>query len=391
MDIPDSPPPAHHANDSATAFQNPWEVQSLLASKQVLYQFPLALAKRVEEERHRMKQVKVVQPDFGRDTNDEGVIKATWVGHAGFLVQMPKLGSLEPVRILFDPMWSDRASFNQYTGPKRRLQPPCKLEDLPDFQFVVTSHNHYDHLDWPTIDKIYKMKGENVTFLAPLGHEAWFRSCGIPSDQIIELDWHDSIDLRIDERHAPMKFVCTPAQHGSGRHLFDQRASLWSSWVVKQENDGTVASVYHAGDTGYMTQTGPCPAFAEIGERYGPFDLAMIPIWRGGSLAWISSLGLRLASTELLDGLHASPQHAIALHKDIRSRHSLGMHFATFAGSDAEALEPVAELIAEKEKIDTDVGDWMDEGGFGVIDVGHTAVVPVSSGDSGGVKEVKEK
>ena len=94
-----------------------------------------------------------------------------------------------------------------------------------------------------------------------------------------------------------------------------------------------------------------------------------------------SCINIQLVSTELLDGLHASPQHALALHKDIRSCHSLGMHFATFAGSDMEALEPVAELIAEREK-DGGVGDWMDEGGFGVIDVGETAVVAVGRNDS---------
>lgn len=85
----------------------------------------------------------------------------------------------------------------------------------------------------------------------------------------------------------------------------------------------------------------------------------------------------QLTSTELLDGLHSSPEHALRLHKDIRSRHTLGMHFATFAGSDVEAREPVAELIAEKEKLE--VGDWMDEGGFGVIDVGDTAVIAVGN------------
>ena len=109
------------------------------------------------------------------------------------------------------------------------------------------------------------MKGEDVIFVAPLGHELWFKSGGIPSDQVVELDWHDSVDLRISERHPAVKFVCTPAQHGSGtsvilftifqslttsrvgRHLFDQRASLWSSWVVKQGYNGASASVYHAG------------------------------------------------------------------------------------------------------------------------------------------------
>ena len=86
---------------------------------------------------------------------------------------------------------------------------------------------------------------------------------------------------------------------------------------------------------------------------------------------------MELVSTEILDGLHASPAHALRLHKDIRSRHSLGMHFATFAGSDTEAREPVAELIIAKER--DKIGDWHEEGGFGIIDVGETAVVPVQT------------
>lgn len=160
-------------------------------------------------------------------------------------------------------------------------------------------------------------------------------------------------------------------------------------------------------DTGYMTDDGPCPAFAgerhssslrvreltptpEIGKRYGPFDLALVPIWRGGSLSFIAAMGLRvrthtsfsalmadvpsqLVSTELIDGLHASPAHAVLLHKDILSRHTLGMHFATFAGSEEEAREPVAELIVAKER--ENIGDWDEEGGFGVIDVGQTAII----------------
>ncbi|EKM54953.1 uncharacterized protein PHACADRAFT_255196 [Phanerochaete carnosa HHB-10118-sp] len=292
----------------------------------------------------------------------------------GFIVQLPPVAELEPVRILFDPIWSERASPHQSAGPRRRLPPPCDLDQLPDFQYVVTSHNHYDHLDWPTIERIYKMKGSHVTFVAPLGLESWFRSGGIPAEQIAELDWHESAELRASERHPTVKFICAPAQHGSGRSLFDQRSTLWASWAVHQDiGDGRRAAVYHAGDTGYMTHGGPCPAFAEIGERYGPFDMAMIPIWRGGSLSFIAAMGLRLVSTELIDGLHASPAHAVRLHKDIRSRHSIGMHFATFAGSDGEAWEPVAELVAAKEK--QHVGDWHEEGGFGVIDIGETVVV----------------
>jgi len=137
---------------------------------------------------------------------------------------------------------------------------------------------------------------------------------------------------------------------------------------------------------------------AEIGDKYGPFDLAMLPIWRGSSLSFVASMGLRvsitmtrsllfvaltqvvfaqLVSTDVTDGLHASPAHALALHKDIRSRHSLGMHFATFAGSDVEAFEPITELVDAKKK--ERVGEWDEEGGFGTIDVGATAILPITT------------
>ena len=156
-DMPPEEPPAHHADHSRTSFQNPWPPKSLLASRQVFSQFPIALAKRIEG--YHIKTVKTIRPDFGRGSPDEGVIKATWVGHAvrihlssfkciimdlfmqGFMVQMPKVLTLEPVRILFDPIWSDRASPHQSAGPRRRLPPPCELEDLPEFQYVVISHN----------------------------------------------------------------------------------------------------------------------------------------------------------------------------------------------------------------------------------------------------------
>ncbi|KAJ3540117.1 hypothetical protein NM688_g6271 [Phlebia brevispora] len=257
MDIPDTPPPSHHADDSATSFQNPWPPKSLLASHQVFSQFPLALAKRIEGE---VKSVKVVRPDFARDVSDEGVIKATWLGHAGFLVQLPRLPGCKPIRILFDPIWSERASPHQSAGPRRRLPPPCKLQELPDFQFVVTSHNHYDHLDYPTIDHIYKMKGTRVQFLAPLGNASWFRECGIPEDQVTQLDWYDSVKLQPSgtlDKYPSVKFICTPAQHASGRGLFDQRETLWSSWVVQQESEAGTTSVYHAGNRGEIRPIRP--------------------------------------------------------------------------------------------------------------------------------------
>ncbi|KAF8580254.1 Metallo-hydrolase/oxidoreductase, partial [Ramaria rubella] len=336
-----SPRPNHHANDSATSFRNPWDPsKGLLASGQVFSKFPIEWAKTLHD--HPAKPCKLVKPDFGEHTSNEGVVKATWLGHAGFMVQLPKdpTGSNEPIRILFDPIWlvyspSDRASPSQMAGPKRRLPPPCDLADLPEFHFVVTSHNHYDHLDWLTVEQIFKQRGCHIQYLVPLGNKPWFCLGGIPADQITEMDWWDEIDLgrRNLQQDVPaaneVRFICTPAQHSS-----------------------------------------------EIGIKHGPFDLAMLPIWRGGSLSFIASMGLRLTSTDITDGLHASPAHAVALHKDIRSRHSLGMHFATFAGSAIEAFEPITELINAKDK--ENIKDWDEEEGFGTIDVGATAILPIT-------------
>jgi N-acyl-phosphatidylethanolamine-hydrolysing phospholipase D len=152
--------PAHHVDSSGTAFQNPWmQPKGLLASGQVLAQWPLAFERDIAA--HHITPIQVVKPDFGGHDTRQDAIKATWLGHAvcsvrartlrrctlrlhqGFMVEMPHDPSkgAEPVRILFDPIWSQRASPNQYAGPKRRLPPPCPLGDLPDFQFVVTSHN----------------------------------------------------------------------------------------------------------------------------------------------------------------------------------------------------------------------------------------------------------
>jgi len=229
----------------------------------------------------------------------------------------------------------------------------------------------------------------------------------------------------------------------------DGWTTLWASWVVELALPSTTGkdrtSVYFAGDTGYMTPTGPCPIFKEIGSKYGPFDIAMLPIWRGGTLSFIARLGFRLVhgSESVNTAFHATPAQALRMHNALRSRHSLAMHFATFAGSDVEAFDPIVALEeakremargtgpqtsnAETRRVDGNeggtepaeavgnwsgtgaslraseagaqrvdgkvgetetelpvtVGNWWMEGGMGVIDVGETAVVPVGENSRG--------
>lgn len=363
--------------------------------------------------------VKVVKPDWGRRLSSassagaSASLKATWLGHASFLVEFPTgptaadEDASEPPRVLFDPIFSDSAGPSPWVGVQRRLPPPCTVAELPEFQFVVYSHNHYDHLDLPTLQQIYELRGERVHFLVPLGNKTWFEETGIPSSQVTELDWWDVATLPTHPRsHQELKFVCTPAQHTSGRSVVDNRTTLWASWVVEQalppdteRGGGSRASIYFAGDSGYMTPSGPCPIFEEIGSKYGPFDIAMLPIWRGGSLSFLARLGFRIVHTResILTSYHATPAHALRMHVALRARHSLAMHFATFAGSDVEALDPIVELANAKREMTAAgdgvvdgggsaanddgrhaaVGDWWMEGGMGVVDVGETAIVHV--------------
>ncbi|KAI0042728.1 Metallo-hydrolase/oxidoreductase [Auriscalpium vulgare] len=420
--------PAHHADDTRTLFQNPWNIVETdaapptgntgpqgrtvrraftlplpaLPSLPAISDIPLEFAR--AHPAHPHPPVKVVKPDWGATKSSgrpEPSVKATWLGHASFLVEFPGTSSSdgeEPPRVLFDPIFSNRAGPSPWVGVHRRLPPPCTVEQLPTVHFVVYSHNHYDHLDLPTLQSIYSWRGTGVHFIIPLGNKAWFLETGIPASQVTEMDWWDTLTLPVAPRSSQhLKFVCTPAQHTSGRGFMDTRTTLWASWVVEQSlplPDGADArvSAYFAGDSGYMTTNGPCPIFEDIGERYGPFDVAMLPIWRGGTLSFIARLGLRLLETpkSFLTALHATPAQALRMHGALRSRHTLAMHFATFAGSDIEAFDPIVELEQAKELIGREtgedgksasVGEWWEEGGMGVIDVGETAVISCAGGE----------
>ncbi|VDC04849.1 unnamed protein product [Peniophora sp. CBMAI 1063] len=363
---------------------------------------PLAWA-REHTDTSKIRSVQVVTPSFLPD-GDRDSIKATWLGHASYLVSLPTGG--KPIRVLFDPIHSQRAGPTQFTGVKRRLPAPCAVDDLPEFEFVVISHNHYDHLDLGTHQRIRAdLRRQNVRYLVPIGVKAFFTSAplNVPSSQVYEMDWWETLSLPADahadepvlqgepdglardRRYA--NFTCTPAQHNSGRGVLDSRTTLWASWVVETrmrpvEQDDTSArrvAVYFAGDTGLMTPNGPCTIFDEIGDRLGPFDLALLPIWRGGSLSFVSRLGLRIEhehpSTTALTSLHATPAHALRMHLSLRSSHSLAMHFATFSGNENEARDACVELFEAREAWNAVLrGDVEDESGvngvFGGADTG---------------------
>ncbi len=234
---------------------------------------------------------------FLRNNNHPFTI--TWVGHSTLLVQ------LEGLNILTDPIWSERCSPVSFAGPKRHVEPGIQFDDLPPIDVVMISHDHYDHLDKDTIKKL----GKGPLYLVPLGIGAFLRDLGIR--HYVEMDWWDSI--RIND----IQFVCTPAQHFSGRSLFDQNNTLWSSWVVRAET----YRFYFGGDTGYFD------GFKRIARRFGPFDVAALPI---GAYRprWF------------MGPVHMSPEESVQAYLDLNARFFVPIHWGTFELADEPLDEP---------------------------------------------------
>ena len=230
----------------------------------------------------------------------------TWLGHACFLVQMDGLN------LLTDPVWSDRCSPISWLGPSRYRKPPCKLSELPQIDVVLISHNHYDHLDLFTI----RWLGNSPIYIVPDGHRAWFNKLKI--HRVIEMKWWDSYSI------SPIvKIGCLPAQHWSKRTTFDDMKALWSGWGVFGSK-----KLFFAGDTGY------CQGFEQIGDKYGPFDLALIPIGA-------------YEPRDFMRCQHVDPIEAVQIHQDIGSKQSIGMHWGTWVLTDEHVYEPPQKLAQE--------------------------------------------
>jgi N-acyl-phosphatidylethanolamine-hydrolysing phospholipase D len=232
----------------------------------------------------------------------------TWIGHATFLVQ------LDGANILTDPHWGNRVSPVGFMGPKRLVRAGVPFEDLPHIDAVIISHDHYDHLDAATVSRL--AREHHPTFFVPLGLKAWFSKLGI--QDVVELDWWQTRTFH------GITFACTPAQHSSGRTLADYDVRLWSSWVLM----GRSKRLFFAGDTGYD------PGLKEIGQRYGPFDVAALPI--GGYSAY-----------EGRHPNHLNPEEAVQLFEDIDAQLLVPMHWGTFELNREPFREPPDRLMKE--------------------------------------------
>ncbi|KAK4150625.1 hypothetical protein C8A00DRAFT_36760 [Chaetomidium leptoderma] len=258
--------------------------------------------------------LRIEDPDFLFPADTKA--KVTWLGHAAVLVQLPSLEQQngQPVRCLFDPIFSMRCAGNESAGPIRSYPPPCKVQDLPPIDTVFISHSHYDHMDSSTITAIWQHSRDSVRFFVPLGHKKWLLEWGISADRIIEMDWWDSVQLNSPNPTSQnaIKIHCTPAQHSSWRSGDDPNATLWSSWYLESLTPNNPPHrVFFAGDTGYQFHPSPhwppspnnnfsspaphdkdeteennnpkhppCPAFAQIRTRIGPPNL-LLALGRG--------------------------------------------------------------------------------------------------------------
>jgi N-acyl-phosphatidylethanolamine-hydrolysing phospholipase D len=271
---------------------------------------------------------KQVANDGGFLRSNTSIPTATWIGHATLLVQM------DGVNFLTDPIWSQTPSPVPFVGPSRWVDPGVALDDLPAIDFVVISHNHYDHLDLPTLRKLATLNPETV-FFVPQGNGQLLRDNGI--DQVRELNWGDTASYKDVTIH------CLPNQHWSKRNLGDTREALWSSWAIM----GTQRRFYFAGDTGYFN------GFKVIGAKLGPFDLAAVPIGAYEPRA-------------MMEASHMNPEEALQAALDVRANSAVAIHFGTFDLSDEPISEPPLRFKAAAE------GTELASDKSWVLDIGET-------------------
>jgi L-ascorbate metabolism protein UlaG (beta-lactamase superfamily) len=254
-------------------------------------------------------------------------LAVTWYGHATVLVE------IDGRRVLVDPVWGERASPSALIGPKRLHPVPAPVESLPPLDVVLISHDHYDHLDLPTVRAL--LEHSDAPFVVPLGVGAHLRSWGVPAARVVELDWGERARVR------ELTLTCTEARHFSGRGLV-RDTTLWASWVIAGPQHG----VFFGGDTGYT------PVFAEIGARYGPFNLTLLPI---GAY-----------NTQWPD-IHMNPEEAVRAHGDLGGGLLLPIHWGTFNLAFHDWDEPVRRLLAAAERTETRIAVPMPGERFAVL------------------------
>jgi L-ascorbate metabolism protein UlaG (beta-lactamase superfamily) len=234
-------------------------------------------------------------------------LRITWLGHSTTLIE------IDGARILTDPNWSERSSPSRWVGPKRFHPPPLALADLPHIDAVLVSHEHFDHLDMTTVRAL---SAKGVVFHVPLGVSAHLEAWGVPGDHIVEHEWWQR-----DRLPGGVEIVATPARHFNGRGIPFRLGTFWTSWSIV----GPKHRVFFSGDTGLQE------AFREIGQREGPFDVALLEIGQSHP-SWAD--------------IHLGPAGALEAHQRLGARRLFPIHWGTFQLAMHAWSEPPETLSA---------------------------------------------
>lgn len=229
-----------------------------------------------------------------------------WFGHSAFYLEM------DGKKILIDPMLGNKPSPIPFMGPDRYSKElPISIEELPNIDAVIFSHDHYDHLDYETIKKI---KDKVDHFYVPLGVGNHLESWGVAKENISELNWWESIDFQ------GINLICAPSRHFSGRGMFNRASTLWCSWII----EGSEHKIYFSGDSGYDSH------FKEIGDKYGPFNLSLIecgqynPQWKN---------------------IHMMPEETVQAAADLQSKLTMPIHWGAFTLAFHSWTDPIERAL----------------------------------------------
>jgi L-ascorbate metabolism protein UlaG (beta-lactamase superfamily) len=265
-------------------------------------------------ERNPDGQIPISEIDWNKIKSNEDSL--TWFGHSAFLL------SIDNKKLLVDPMLGPIASPVSFVGPKRYSKDMLDIiDDMPPIDAVFITHDHYDHLDFPSIQKLKNKVGH---FFVPYGVSNHLIRWGIAKENITELNWWDEAEFQ------GLTVALTPTKHFSGRGIFNRNSTLWGGWVIL----GKQTRFYTSGDGGYDTH------FKEIGEKYGPFDMALI---EGGQY------------DKRWSEVHMIPEESVHAFKDVNGKNMMLMHWGAFTLARHGWAEPIERALKEAKKSDVNL------------------------------------
>lgn len=293
-------------------FVNQTPTKMLMSPRDFLSMFKDSIAG--DKDRNPAGQIPVAAMDWNKIKSEEDSL--TWFGHSAFLL------SIDNKKILIDPMLGPAASPVSFAGSKRYNEDMLRIiDEMPPIDAVFITHDHYDHLDYPSI---LKLKSKVGHFFVPYGVGAHLIRWGVAKESITELNWWDEMEFQ------GLTVALTPSKHFSGRGIFNRDTTLWGGWVILGGN----TRLYISGDGGYDAH------FKEIGKKYGPFDMALI---EGGQYddrwSWV----------------HMTPEEAVQANLDVKAENMTLMHWGAFTLAYHGWTEPIERAVIEAERVEVDL------------------------------------